>query len=190
MNIELLKTMGTVRKFRKGEFICVENEEGTTAYLLLQGKVTITLASFSEPIKNVVRLESGTIFGEMSMLENKPRNASVVADTDDTLVLEISKDNFLNFIQYDHEAAWNLLCTLLKRMENLTYRQHLKEFVRIAGYHKNNFYIQIKSLSKEQFTGIVEQDSTYALQLLKFLSGALAELNDELIRREEVDYAK
>jgi CRP-like cAMP-binding protein len=184
MNIELLKTMGTVRQFRKGDFICVENEEGTTAYLLLRGKVTITLASFADPIRNVVRLEVGTIFGEMSLLENKPRNASVIADADDTLVLEISKENFLDFIQYDHEAAWNLLCTLLKRMENLTYRQHLKEFVQIAGYHKNNFYIQIKSLSKEQFKGIIEQDCTYALQLLKFLSRALAEFNDELVRRE------
>ena len=48
MNIELLRTLGKVKKFNKGEFICLENEKGNTAYLLLQGKTDIICGSFED----------------------------------------------------------------------------------------------------------------------------------------------
>jgi len=41
----------------------------------------------------------------MSLLENKPRNASVVARKDDTLVLEIEKENFLSVLNTDKDVA-------------------------------------------------------------------------------------
>lgn len=99
MNIELLRSMGTLRKFQKGEFICLENEEGDTAYLLLQGYADVILGSFEDKNQRVAVLRPGTFFGEMSLLENKVRNASVQARTDDTMVLEIGKSQFFEILQ-------------------------------------------------------------------------------------------
>ncbi len=188
MNIDVLKTLGTIKKFNQGDFICVENEIGNTAYLLLQGNVAIVLGSFTDSTKAVAQLKPGTIFGEMSLLENKPRNASVIAKSDDTLVLEIEKINFLTILKSDKEIAWNLLCTLLNRTEKLMLFNDLKDFVYVAGYHKNRYYVQIKKLSQEQFDTIIEKDGDYALKLLKFLSSALAEMNEELLKKEKEDF--
>lgn len=91
MNIELLKTLGKVRKYNQGQFICLEKEEGNTAYLLLQGRTDIILGSFRDASQKVAQLQPGVIFGEMSLLENKKRNASVQAAVDNTMVLEIEK---------------------------------------------------------------------------------------------------
>jgi len=183
MNIELLKTLGTVKKLNQGDFVCVENNEDNTAYLLLQGGVDVVLGSFQDASKRIASLHPGAVFGEMSLLENKPRNASVIANSDQTLVLEIEKINFLTILQSDKEVAWNLLCTLLKRTENMMSENKLVGFEAIAGYRKNNIYIQLKSLSRSQFESIIEKDGEYALKLLKFLSSSLAEMNDELMRR-------
>lgn len=186
MNIELLKTLGKLKKFNKGEFICVENETGDTAYLLLQGNVEVVLGSFTDAIRTVTQLQPGTIFGEMSLLENKPRNASIIACDDNTLVLEIEKSNFLSILKTDKEIAWNLLCTLLDRMEKLMLFNDLKDFVFVAGYKKNRYYMQLTKLSKEQFGAIIDKDDEYAIKLLKFLSSSLAEMNEELLKTEEI----
>lgn len=183
MDINLLKTLGHVKKFDKGDFICVENEEGHTAYLLLQGNVDITLGSFTDSTKKVAQLGPGTIFGEMSLLENKPRNASVVARKNDTLVLEIEKENFLSVLNTDKEIAWNLLCTLLARAEKISQGNKVTHYKAISGYRKNNFYTQLKHMTKDQFESIIEQDGEHALKILKFLSHSLAEMNDELLQR-------
>lgn len=53
MNIDLLRTLGRVKKFNNGDFVCIENEEGHTAYLLLQGYVDITLGSFTDSNKKL-----------------------------------------------------------------------------------------------------------------------------------------
>ena len=186
MNIELLKTLGKIKKFSKGDFICVENETGNTAYLLLQGDVDVVLGSFSDAIRTITQLQPGTIFGEMSLLENKPRNASIIACGDNTLVLEIEKGNFLSILTHDKEIAWNLLCTLLDRMEKLMLFNDLKDFVFVAGYKKNRYYMQLTKLSKEQFSAIIDKDGEYAIKLLKFLSSSLAEMNEELLKQEEI----
>ena len=186
MNIELLKTLGKLKKYGNGDFICTENETGNTAYLLLLGNVDVVLGSFTDSIRTVTQLQPGTIFGEMSLLENKPRNASIIARSDETMVLEIEKSNFLSILTTDKEIAWNLLCTLLDRMEKLMLFNDLKDFVFVAGYKKNRYYTQLTKLSKEQFGAIIDKDGEYAIKLLKFLSSSLAEMNEELLRQEEI----
>ena len=68
MNIELLRTLGKVKKFNKGEFICLEKEAGNTAYLLLQGKAEVIFRSFEDRNHKVAELHPGAFFGEMSLL--------------------------------------------------------------------------------------------------------------------------
>ncbi len=136
-------------RINKDEFVCVENEVGKTAYLLLQGRVEVLIGSFQMNTKKIAVLWPGTIFGEMSLFEGKPRNASVLAKCDDTLVLEIEKDNFLFILQSDKDIAWNLLCTLIERAEKVTRDNHLLGFATIAGFKQNSYYVQMKKLNRQ-----------------------------------------
>ncbi len=183
MNIELLKRLGTVKRFNKDEYICLEQEKGNTAYLLLQGKTDIVCGSFEDQCHKVAELQPGAIFGEMSLLENKARNASAQATVDDTLVLEIEKSNFLEILRIENETAWNLMNTLLARMDKMMNELQHGNYVSVAGYKKNIYYLQLKKLTKEQFEKIAGQDPEQMMTLLKFLSSSLAEM-DEVILRE------
>ena len=100
MNIEAFKILGQLKQFTTGEYICTEKEEGDTAYLLLQGLVDIVRDAHLKSPEYIARLRPGVIFGEMSLLENKPRNASAIAATDDVVALELTKDNFLSVLDY------------------------------------------------------------------------------------------
>ena len=62
------------QKFLPDEYIFKQGEKGNKAYLLLDGRVAIEVNS-----KKVAEISEMEIFGEMSLLLNKPRTASIKA---------------------------------------------------------------------------------------------------------------
>lgn len=183
MNIDAFKSLGHLKQFTSKEVICVENEEGDTAYLLLQGMIDIVRDAHLSSPEHIARLRPGVIFGEMSLLENKPRNASAIAVTDDVIVLELTKDNFLSIIDYDKEIAWNLLRTLLNRTELGIQNCPFGSLAFITNFKSNTYYLQLLKMSREQFYDIISHDDEYAMKLLKFLSSTLAQLNEDAHQR-------
>jgi CRP-like cAMP-binding protein len=74
------------QEFREGEIIVREGESGNSIFFLIKGraKVFVDLDEAQEPNRKnrISTLFRGTIFGEMSFLDNKPRSASVEAEED------------------------------------------------------------------------------------------------------------
>ena len=60
------------QKFLPDEYIFSQGEKGNEAYLLLDGRVAIEVDG-----KKVSEISEMEIFGEMSLILNKPRTASV-----------------------------------------------------------------------------------------------------------------
>jgi len=177
MNVALLKTLGTVKQYNQGEFICVEKEEGETAFLLLTGSADVLLRSFGDQPKCVATLKAGTIFGEMSLLENKPRNASVVVSSSTLQALEIKKSNFLRILKFDTSLGYGLLQTLLSRMDKEMDDMYRANIAYVNKIRSDKNYQVIKALNEEQFASILQKDDQQALTLLKYLSHTLAEIN-------------
>lgn len=69
------------RTFSKGEVIFREGDESSEAYRLLSGEVEISIATKSGP-NILATLGPGAFFGEMSLIDDKPRSATAVAVTD------------------------------------------------------------------------------------------------------------
>jgi CRP-like cAMP-binding protein len=83
---------GAGRMYAKGSFIFAEGELGNELFVLLSGSVQICkVIDGSEMIFAI--LKQGDIFGEMALLEDKPRSASAIA-YEDCSVLIIKKENF------------------------------------------------------------------------------------------------
>ncbi len=57
----------------------------------------------------------GQTFGEMSMIDDKPRSATVKA-VEDTLVREIHRDNFFDTLRKEPTALLDLLKVLFERL--------------------------------------------------------------------------
>ena len=75
-------------KYKKDDYIFKEGETGDKFYLIKKGKVNV--------IKNnkIIReMENGTCFGELALLSNEPRSATIQAETDCSLYI-LTKKNF------------------------------------------------------------------------------------------------
>ncbi|RMZ83345.1 hypothetical protein DV737_g1691, partial [Chaetothyriales sp. CBS 132003] len=77
-------------KISAGEKIITEGEPGDAFYLLETGEASAYKNGTSEPVKEYQR---GDFFGELALLDDKPRAASVVAKTD-VKVAKLGRDGF------------------------------------------------------------------------------------------------
>jgi CRP/FNR family cyclic AMP-dependent transcriptional regulator len=100
--------------FAAGDTILTEGEDGRTAYLLVSGKVEVTVGTGAKA-KSVATLRAGEVFGEMSLLEPGPRSATVKA-LDRTECLVTSYDDFMVAIQEDPDKAVQFMRTLVTRL--------------------------------------------------------------------------
>src|SRR6266567_6934639 len=86
-------------RYEAGEVIIQENDLGETAYVINQGQVEVSKELQGQKV-HLAYLGAGETFGEMSMIDEKPRSATVTA-VSETLVNEIRRDEFFNSFQTD-----------------------------------------------------------------------------------------
>jgi CPA1 family monovalent cation:H+ antiporter len=75
-----------------GEEIIRQGEKGTSLFLIARGVVGVIVARPGKPPKRVASLHAGEFFGEMALLSQEPRTATVVAVTGCQLYELASKD--------------------------------------------------------------------------------------------------
>ena len=124
MDLQKLSSKGTVRQVAKGGYYFAEGDEGASMYILLKGRVEISILS-SEGLRSIAELDPGGFFGEMSLLEGLPRNASVRA-LEDSCALRIDRSNFIEVIRSEPDLAWRVLKSLSKRVRQLDYQLYKK----------------------------------------------------------------
>ncbi len=86
------------KAFKAGETIMRQGEPGHCAYIIESGRVGIEIAATGGRIQNVGTRGAGTMIGEMALLDNAPRTATVRA-IEDCELLEITKNDFSSRMQ-------------------------------------------------------------------------------------------
>ena len=81
------------KKYDRDQVIFREHENGDMAYIIANGQVQIIKESDNGP-KILGVLEKGAMFGEMALIDNKPRMASAKAINGPVELLIVSKANF------------------------------------------------------------------------------------------------
>ncbi len=108
------------KTFSNDTMIFSENEPGEELYIIQQGKVQITKLINDKEIL-LATLKESDIFGEMALLENKPRTASAIA-SGDVLLLAVNKQNFEIMVVQKPQIAVRLIQLLSERIW-LAYKQ-------------------------------------------------------------------
>jgi CRP-like cAMP-binding protein len=159
---ETAVVQGLNRTYRDNTMIFCENEPGQELYIIQAGQVKITKIVDEEVLLAV--LKPGDIFGEMALLDNKPRSASAISFGEVT-VMAINKSNFEGMVQAQPQLATRLiqllserLWTAYRQLENLTIRdtagriydtlltQIEKQRIKIRPKTTHNFQFGIKEL--------------------------------------------
>ncbi len=105
-----LSGMMELRHFKKNHAIIKEGEEGDELFILYKGTVEIGKNTLEKELYVVTLLDDkqNAFFGEMALIDNDKRSATVLAKTDCDLLV-FSKKNFLDF--GDHNPRIGLLIT-------------------------------------------------------------------------------
>ena len=109
-----------VQTYPKDCLLFAEGESGHNLYIIQKGSVKITKIVNNQEVVLAV-LNKGDIFGEMAMLEDKPR-AATAEIYEDTTLLAVNRANFTNLIN-DQPDMVVRMTTLMSERIWLLYRQ-------------------------------------------------------------------
>ena len=97
-------------RFKEGEAITVEGRSGIGFFLIEDGEASVAVRG-----EIVGTLGPGDHFGEIALIDEGPRSATVTATTD-LRCRGMAAWEFRSFVQEHPEVAWPLLQTLVSRL--------------------------------------------------------------------------
>ena len=103
------------KQYPKGSVVLFEGDPGDSLFLVRQGRVKVVLVG--EDGREVILgiLGVGEHFGELSLIDQQPRSAHVIAMDDATLIVLRSED-FRRRVDAAPEIAWALLVEMARRL--------------------------------------------------------------------------
>lgn len=107
-------------EYKAGECLCRQGEAGKAAYILMKGSADVTVDTPSGPLL-VSELAENDFFGEISLLCDVPRTATVTAKTDVTSLC-ISKELFFKLLEEFPQVGIELMREMAHRLEITTNR--------------------------------------------------------------------
>ena len=117
--LKLLAFTSTRVQLAQGGVLCREGEPGDAAYIVLEGEADIVVAAEDARDVVVAHVPRNTFIGEMAVLRNVPRTATVVASTP-LVALKVSKDAFFQLLRDQPAFAMELMRELAERLDDTT----------------------------------------------------------------------
>ncbi len=84
--LEIIARYSDFKNYKEGDIIFSEGESGGALFVVADGRVLITQKTDEEEQRDIAVFLPGESFGELNLFENKPRNASAIAEKDTTLL--------------------------------------------------------------------------------------------------------
>lgn len=98
--------------FDEGQFIVRQGQVGTGLYVIVRGSVHVLRGS-----DELAKLGPGDFFGELSVIDQRPRNASVQA-AEPTVCLALASWDLLSLLESDPAFALNMVRGLVARVRD------------------------------------------------------------------------
>ena len=128
--VTILADIMLVHKIAPGQYLCRSGGPGDACYIVGRGQIEI-LADHDDEERLLATLGPGHAVGEISLLDGKPRSASVRAKTE-CIIFALKRDDFDQLLNGGNPAGMKLLDNMV---------QELAQRVRIV----DNRYIDIYS---------------------------------------------
>ena len=113
--LEQLAAGSARRSFPKGRTIVSEGEPSQSMYILLAGRAKVQRSDSEGKEVILAVLGSGEFFGEMSLIDDSPRSASVIT-LEPCEFMAVSKDAFKSMLMQSPDVAMNVMRGLVRRL--------------------------------------------------------------------------
>jgi len=129
-NLASVASLLIERRFPKHKTIVEEGLPGDYMYIIREGRVSVSKLSDDGREKILEFLEAGDFFGEMSLLDNSPRSASVRALVE-VRVLALSRSDFLTVLSRSPDLAMAVIQELTRRLRQVDEQASSLSFQRV-----------------------------------------------------------
>ena len=174
--LQTLESHAILKRYRKNTIIIEKGDESSALYVLVSGKVRVYVADEEgkEVLLNVCD-EPGSHFGELALLRDTKRTASVMT-LEDSKFLVISKQDFLKCLADHPQIALDIIGQLVDQVSSLTER--------VSALALNDVYgrlaATLKELAKEEGGQLITQPVTQ--QELAQMIGASREMISRIFK--------
>jgi CRP-like cAMP-binding protein len=117
---EYLASLVRRKAIRKGELLFRQGDEGTALYIILQGRIKISVSRRTDTVTLAI-LGQGEFLGEMALLDELPRSADAMA-LEDSQLYALNRKDFFSFLKNNENAVHAILSSLslrLRKTDNL-----------------------------------------------------------------------
>jgi signal transduction histidine kinase len=104
-----------IRNYPAGTTLCHENAVEQTFYMILEGDFEVSKVINNSERRLLKSLTAGDFFGEMALIHNAPRAATVVCKTD-VVVLELDKDGFDRVLKHSPSVSMAMVSEISNRL--------------------------------------------------------------------------
>jgi CRP-like cAMP-binding protein len=117
--LDMLLALTTTKKLKKRAYLCRKGDPGNALFAVLEGRLKATGEGRDGKEMVFSVMDPGEVIGEIALLDQEPRSATVQAVEDVTL-LTLHRRDLLPFLERNPKAAIKLAAVLAKRIRNLT----------------------------------------------------------------------
>ncbi|XP_008295500.1 cGMP-dependent protein kinase 2 isoform X3 [Stegastes partitus] len=152
-----------VEYYDKGEYVIREGEEGSTFYIIAQGKVKVTQTTEAHKLPQIINtLQKGDYFGEKALISDDVRSANIIADENGVECLVIDRETFDQTVGTFNELQ-KYLQGYVATLDRDDKKRHAKRSVsRHQSQPLSPDVIQLKEMVK-----VKGEDITFALKVIK-----------------------
>ena len=158
---KLLRKRLTERHYAAGDTILTDQTDGEELFLIATGRVKVIQQTRDGREHTLAILHAGDFFGELELVDGRPRMARVLA-LDDCLIYSVEKKHFEELMNESHPFTFRLLQVLSVRLRTLN-----NHFVRELEFARQN---TLKELGKMERLIEASKSVNSTLELGKLLN--------------------
>lgn len=115
VDLAQIATVVTRRNYPPDNLIVLAEDEGDSLFVILSGQVKVSILNEDGREVILAVLGEGEFFGEMSLLDGKPRSATVIA-TQETNAIILRRPDFLRLVDRNPKMAIRVVAALTARL--------------------------------------------------------------------------
>ncbi len=120
-----IEAISSEQHFENGAMIFEQGSRGDGMYIVCDGQVEVQVRDNSGATFAAVYLGSGQVFGEMALVDESTRSASVLAVGEDTVVIAIPSVDFTALCQRDNAIGYVMMRNIA---QDLSFKLRHRDF--------------------------------------------------------------
>lgn len=113
--LEEIIRLSSEQRVRRGTSVFQKGDAGSSMMAVLMGRVRISSVSGEGKEITLNVIDAGQVFGEIALLDDKPRSADAMA-VEDSLLMVIERRHFLPFLRKNDDLYLRMLSVLCERL--------------------------------------------------------------------------